>query len=142
MSRRDDSANALLKLVLDRDEVPHDANVGGGVIDSHVADPLFRLTMPERAFRRRFWSRPGSHLGCAFLLADPSVRGDHQGVAWFVSISRCGGVLDQPDIVREDIARHSSRGIFIARIPVIDSEGNAGRNWYIVERDFVPVRRN
>ncbi len=53
MSRRDDSANALLKLVLDRDEVPHDANVGGGVIDSHVADPLFRLTMPERAFRRQ-----------------------------------------------------------------------------------------
>ncbi len=100
------------------------------------ASPISMFPPTSRAYR------PSRCSVLDDLLTDGSVGCDRQGVARLVAISRRGRVLDQPDIVREDIARDGSRCVFITRVLVIDSERNASPDWHVAERDLVPVRRN
>src|SRR5829696_26713 len=76
------------------------------------------------------------------LLRDSSTGGHGQRVAGLIAISGSGRVLNQPNVVRKHIARHSARRVLVARVLVVHPERHARADRNVGERDLVAIRRN
>lgn len=70
-------------------------------------------------------------------LSHDAVCADRERIPRFVAISGCRGVLLQPHVVDQDVARHRSSRILIAGILIVDAEGDARVERYVGENDLV-----
>jgi hypothetical protein len=76
------------------------------------------------------------------LLTDGAVRSDHDGKARFVAVARRGGVLNQPHVIREDIAGDRTCRVLIARVLVVHPERHARVDGYVGQGDLIPIWRH